>query len=305
MSTTGNSALVTLIVKVVDARLKKILPGLIEKYINESVSIELNESEIIKQVSNSAKKQIIGTQTSKPKQRSSTSFKDLMADDDDDELVVTKTNSPKKIVDAKNEMKLKVEQKTFAKNNPTLNNILKQTAKEIIDDPTIRVESYDKAGSAPSNVIGGNVVANTKNFGNNELKEIMKATGADDKTASLLARDYSGMIPKSNKPQVNNNNVVRRAMQQPIIEEDYENVDYTNPNFGSSRRPEPVQNYNIPEPQDIEPQVPAPMQAPAPNTLSRNPNARVAFQDVIPDETSFLSPEVLNELRSNASYSVK
>lgn len=303
MSTTGNSALVALIVKVVDARLKKILPGLIEKYINESVSIELNEAEIVKQVSSSAKRQIVGTQTSKPKQRSSTSFKDLMADDDD-ELVVTKTNSPKKIDAVKNDMKLKVEQKTFAKNNPTLNNILKQTAKEIIDDPTKRVESYDKAGSSPSNVIGGNVVAQTKNFGNRELKEIMKATGADDRTASLLARDYSGMMPKSNKPQVNNNNVVRRAMQQPIIDEDYENVDYTDPNFGSSRRPEPIQNYDIPEPQDIEPQVPAPMPVPTPNMMSRNPNARVSFQDVIPDETSFLSPEVLNELRSNASYSV-
>ena len=75
MSKTDSSALIALIAKVVDMRLKKILPGLIEKYINESMNIELDGSMMAESIARTAKKQIIGN---KQKSKNSTKNGNLM-----------------------------------------------------------------------------------------------------------------------------------------------------------------------------------------------------------------------------------
>jgi len=299
MSKTENSALIALIVKVVDSRLKKILPELIEKYINESVNIDIDNN-MIENITRSAKKKMFSNTKQIKKSSHNGNLMEMLMDDDDDDLVVTDRSSSRKIEAAKIEKKQKIENKTYVKNNPILDTLLKQTAKEIIDDPSKRVKADSNVG-LEGEVIGAQVVRQSANFNNRQLKEVMQASGADANTAALLSRNYSGMFKSSKKSNTN------RRVIEPIVDEDDSNYNYLDPNYGYSNNlmsnsyQQPVENTYYEEQPAQMLRQPAQM----PVTLSNNPNARVAIQDNFPSEDDFLPPDILAELRNNDSYNVE
>lgn len=325
MENSQNAVLIKLITKVVDARLKKILPILIEKYINESVDINISGDiiqEMVAPVRKQVQKQVqkSSQSTNRPTtSKNSTSLMEMMGDDYDDDQPIAKSRPQNNgVINDRVKQKLQtIKKTTFVKGNPLLDSLLKQTAAEVMLDPSKQIQP--DGGGAGVNVQGAHIVANSEHFGNRELQEAIKSSGVDDTTAQLLSKNYSDVLKKSGAKKPTQ----QKRRIEPIFDD--------TPAYAPAPAPAPARMVNNIVTPDIMSQYEEQMaqyeaqinsgavqtaqyesvlpnmtvpQRPSVNNMRQEMMASFSNQQADIPVEQYLPPELLAELQANDNYSV-